>query len=143
MPTIVLKTHICATPEVCFDLIRDERVHIKPAPAIFGDLGLGQMVTFKSSYFGATQTLTVTVVDFDRPRLLVDEMTEGNFLSFKHIHEFVPSEMGTLMTDTLIWTSRLGMLGRIADSLLLKRHLTRLVSARNARLKEIAESLDA
>ena len=43
------------------------------------------------------------------------------------------------MSDTLIWESPFGLLGRIVDRLLLKRHLTQLVSTRNAKLKEIAE----
>lgn len=44
------------------------------------------------------------------------------------------------MRDTLVWTAPLGLLGRIVDKLLIERHMTRLVSERNRRLKEIAES---
>ena len=87
------------------------------------------------------QRLTVKVVEFERPRLFVDEMTEGNFKTFKHIHEFTENNGVTLMRDTLIWTSPLGILGKIVDRLLLERHLGNLVSTRNARLKEIAENL--
>ena len=140
MPTIVLETKIHATGDTCLDLIRDERVHSGPKPAIFGDLGLGQTITFKSAFVGTSQKLTVKVVEFDRSRLLVDEMIAGNFRSFKHIHEFTKTENGTLMRDTLIWTSPFGFFGKIVDKLLLERHLTRLVLTRNAKLKKIAES---
>jgi hypothetical protein len=44
------------------------------------------------------------------------------------------------MTDALIWESPLGILGRIFDKLILERHLRKLVSARNERLKQIAET---
>ncbi len=44
------------------------------------------------------------------------------------------------MKDTLIWTSPLGILGKIADKLLIERHLRNLVQTRNTKLKEIAES---
>ena len=83
------------------------------------------------------------VVEFDRPSLFVDEMTEGTFKTFKHIHEFLPQDSGTLIRDTLIWTSPLGVLGRLVDLLLLERHLRELVSGRNALLKQIAESENA
>ena len=139
MPTIILETLIHARAEECFDLMRDERIQPKPLPAIFGDFGTGQTVTFKSKNFGIEQSLTVRVDEFDRPRLLVDEMIEGNFKSFKHIHEFLFVQDGTLMKDTLVWESPFGILGRIADKLFLESHLTQLVTTRNAKLKELAE----
>ncbi len=150
MPKIVLTTHINAPAEVCFDLMRDIRLHTETtahtgeravAGVTEGMIGLGQTVTFEGKHFGVTQRLTVKVTEFDRPTFFVDEMIEGTFTAFKHIHEFSPAtDGGTLMTDTLIWTSPFGVLGSIADKLLLERHLRNLVTRRNARLKEIAET---
>ena len=149
MPTIILETLISASAEVCFDLMRDVRIHTETtsqtnekavAGVIDGKIGLGQTVTFEGTHFGMRQRLTVKVVEFDRPRRFVDAMVEGRFKSFVHIHEFEPSDGVTLMRDTLIWESPLGIFGKIIDKLLLERHLTRLVSDRNAKLKEIAES---
>lgn len=149
MPTIILETFINAPAEDCFDLMRDIRIHTETttqtnekavAGVTNGMIGLGQTVTFEGTHFGVRQRFTVEVVEFDRPRLFVDEMREGAFRSFKHIHEFIGRDGGTLMRDTLIWTSPLGILGRIADKLLIERHMRRLVSGRNAKLKQIAES---
>lgn len=149
MPTIILETLIRASAEACFDLMRDIRIHTETtaqtderavAGVTDGKIGLGQTVTFEGTHFGMRQRLTVKVVEFDRPRLFVDEMTDGRFKSFKHIHEFIPSEKGTLMKDTLIWTSPLGFFGKIIDKLLLEGHLRKLVQTRNAKLKEIAEA---
>lgn len=149
MPTIILETFINAPAEICFDLMRDIRIHTETttqtnekavAGVTNGMIGLGQTVTFEGTHFGVRQRFTVEVVEFDRPRLFVDEMREGAFRSFKHIHEFIGRDGGTLMRDTLIWTSPLGILGRIADKLLIERHMRRLVSGRNAKLKQIAES---
>ena len=149
MPEIFLETPIHAPAEVCFDLMRDIRIHTETTAQTHetavsgvtdGMIGLGQTVTFAGTHFGIRQRLTVKVTEFDRPRLFVDEMTEGNFRSFKHIHEFVSVRSGTLMRDTIIWTSPFGILGMIVDKLLLERHLRNLVSARNQRLKQIAES---
>ncbi|MEQ1605968.1 MAG: SRPBCC family protein [Pyrinomonadaceae bacterium] len=148
MPQIVLETFINALAETCFDLMRDIRIHTETtantnekavAGMTDGRIGLGQTVTFEGTHFGIRQRLTVKVVEFERPRLFVDEMIEGTFKSFKHIHEFSAQGCGTLMRDTLIWTSPFGILGRVVDILLLERHLRRLVSNRNAMLKQIAE----
>lgn len=149
MSVIVLETEINAPAEVCFDLMRDTRLHTETtaqtkekavAGVTDGLIGLGQTVTFEGVHFGIKQRLTVKVIAFERPRLFVDEMTEGVFKSFKHIHEFFPNENGTLMRDTLIWTSPLGILGKIADKMFLENHLKNLVTKRNTKLKEIAET---
>jgi ligand-binding SRPBCC domain-containing protein len=103
-------------------------------------IGLGQTVTFEGRHFGMKQRLTVRVVEFERPTLFVDEMTEGTFKDFKHIHEFLPKGDGTLMLDTLIWTSPLGFAGRIVDKLFIGPHLRSLVTERNKRLKYLAEA---
>ncbi|MBP6002105.1 MAG: hypothetical protein KA746_01605 [Pyrinomonadaceae bacterium] len=143
MPEIVLETNINAPTETCFGLLRDPRIQAGPEPVITGEFGVGQTVTFVSSKFGLTQKLTVGVIEFDRPRLLVDEMTEGNFKSFKHIHEFLPNDGGTLMRDTLVWVSPFAIIGRIVDKFVIEGQLRQLVSGRNARLKTLAESSNA
>lgn len=151
MPQIVLETVINAPAEKCFDLMRDVRLHTKTvaitqekavAGVTDGKLGIGQTVTFEGKHLGFRQRMTVKVVEFERPRLFVDEMIEGNFRSFKHVHEFRSGKEGTVMLDTIIWRSPFGILGRIVDKLVLERHLTELVMSRNARMKQIAESPD-
>ena len=148
MPTIELETLIRAVPEVCFDLVRDIRVHTQTAAqtheragdgAADAKIGLGQTVTFEGKHFGFTQRLTVRVIEFDRPHRFVDAMIDGRFRSFVHVHQFDLVEAGTLMRDTLIWESPFGFIGRIVDAILLRSHLTKLVTGRNLRLKQIAE----
>lgn len=139
MPTIVIETIIDAMAERCFDLVRDPRIQAEPRPVITGDFGVGQRVTFTSRKFGVSRDLTVEVTEFDRPLRMVDEMVEGPFAEFRHIHEFIPQGNGTLMRDTVEWKLPLGILGKIADGLMLKRTLTKIVRDRNAKLKHLAE----
>lgn len=139
MPTLIFETLIHARAEECFDLIRDARIQPEPFPAIFGEFGVEQIVAFKSSFFGIEQSLTVKVTEFNRPILLVDEMTKGSFKSFKHTHEFLFVENGTLMRDTIVWESPCGFIGKLADKLFMAKRLTQLVTTRNAKLKELAE----
>lgn len=149
MPSIILETFIKASPETCFDLMRDTRIHTQTtsqtderavAGVTDGKIGLGQSVTFEGTHFGIRQRLTVKVTAFERPNLFVDEMIEGKFKAFMHIHEFTPQDNGTLMRDTLEWTSPFGVLGKFVDKILLERHLRVLVEKRNQKLKEIAET---
>ena len=130
---------IFARPETCFDLMRDIRIHTQTM-ACTDENGLGQTITFEGTHFGLRQRLTVRVIEYERPWRFVDAMVKGSFRSFVHIHKFEPRDGGTLIQDKIIWTSPLGPLGALADMLFLKRYLKDLVQARNAKLKQIAES---
>jgi ligand-binding SRPBCC domain-containing protein len=139
MPTIVIETIIDAMAERCFDLVRDPRIQAEPRPVITGEFGVGQRVTFTSRKFGVSRDLIVEVTEFDRPLRMVDEMVEGPFAAFRHVHEFITNGNCTLMRDTLEWTSPLGILGKVADGLMLRRTLTKIVRDRNDKLKSLAE----
>ena len=148
MPILIIETEINAPPEVCFDLVRDISLHLQTANGTdekavagrtHGKIALGETVTFEGKHFGIRQRLTVKVTEFEKPRFFTDVMIEGTFKSFKHKHEFITKGDGTLMRDTLQWTSPFGILGKIVDAILLKNHLRKFVSRRNAELKRVAE----
>ena len=149
MPILIIETEINAPLEVCFDLVRDISLHLQTANETgekavagktHGKIALGETVTFEGKHFGIRQRLTVKVTEFEKPRFFTDEMIEGTFKSFKHKHEFTKIGDGTLMRDTLEWTSPFGFLGRIVDALLLKNHLRKFVTRRNSELRRIAEN---
>jgi ligand-binding SRPBCC domain-containing protein len=105
-----------------------------------GLIGLNETVTFEAVHFGMRQRLTARVVAFDYPNRFEDEMLTGAFKKLRHIHEFSAVKDGTLMSDTLIWVSPLGVLGSIADKLFLERHMRNFLIDRNKNLKAIAEN---
>jgi len=148
MPTIIIKTLINAPAERCFDLTRDIGLHCQTtsktkeravAGVTSGLIELGQSVTFEAVHFGVRQRLTSRIVEFDRPKLFVDEMTKGIFASMRHVHEFEARDKSTLMRDNVCWTSPLGILGIVADVLFLKRYMRNFIVERGKTLKEIAE----
>jgi len=139
MPVLDLETMIKAPAEICFDLLRDKRVHSGTVWHIDGEAGVGQTVRFESKY-PLSREIKLVVVEYDRPLRLVDEMLQGPFSSFRHEHEFSPLNDETLMKDHVVWTSRIGSVGVLADSLFVKQYLKNLVQTRNAKLKEIAEA---
>ena len=47
------------------------------------------------------------------------------------------------MTDTFDFTSPLGILGKIANWLLVTRHMRKILESRNSEIKAVAESNDS
>ena len=149
MPTVVVETHINAPLEVVFDLARDIELHCRTAShtgeravagVTKGLIGLNESVTFEAWHLGLRHRLTARVTELVRPTRFVDEMTKGPFQWLKHVHEFSDNAGGTLMRDTIIWKSPLGVLGSVADALFLQRHMRNFLLQRNAELKKVAEA---
>jgi ligand-binding SRPBCC domain-containing protein len=105
-----------------------------------GLIGLNESVTWRAKHFGIRQNLTSKITEFKRPTFFVDEMEKGAFKSFRHEHHFEVLNGKTSMTDIFDYSSPLGVLGKIADHLFLKRYMTHLLETRNQVIKDYAES---
>ena len=149
MAEIVLETEIRAPLERCFDLARSIDLHVatqkKNAEAAVGGrtTGLiesGEHVTWSARHFLVRWTMTSRITRFERPRMFRDEMERGPFARFEHDHLFVPSGDRTIMIDRLVLASPCGILGRIVDKLVMKRHLTKLLAERADAIKSCAET---
>ncbi len=101
---------------------------------------MNEIVTWRAKHFGVYQNLTSKVTEYDQPNYFVDEMVSGAFKKFRHEHHFSESSDGTLMTDLFNYTSPFGFLGRLADQLILKKYMTKLLAQRNSVIKDFAES---
>jgi ligand-binding SRPBCC domain-containing protein len=149
VPVIRLETRIAAPPQRCFDLARDVDLHQQSAAATHeravagvtsGKMGLGDTVTWQATHFGLRLRLSSRITEFDPPHRFVDEMTRGPFQRLRHIHEFQPMAAGTLMIDVFDYSSPLGILGRLADAVVVRRYLESFLRQRNAVLKRVAET---
>ena len=149
MPCINLETVIKADVKSCFDLARNIDIHqeslkhsdeVVVAGKMSGLIGLGEWVSWEGRHLGFVQHLTSKITEFDGPNYFVDEMIFGAFKSFRHEHHFKDEKGFTLMTDVFCFESPLGILGKVANSLFLKRYMTKLLRTRNQYLKEKAES---
>lgn len=149
MPTIEIHTPIRAPIERVFDLCRSVDAHAASAAATAerpvggvttGLLGLGDQVTWSARHLGWRWRLTSRITEFDRPRHFRDTMVAGVFARFDHDHEFAANGEVTLVRDVFDFTSPCGRLGRIADALLVTRHLQRFLERRLAAIRRIAES---
>jgi len=145
--TITIVTPMHAPIERCFDAARDLDLHLKSmadtneravAGRTSGLIELGEEVTWRARHFGITQHFTSKITAFDRPRYFQDTMQRGAFQSFVHDHFFAYENGITTMTDVLTFSAPLGLLGRIAEKLLLRRYLERLLTSRAAVIAEWA-----
>jgi ligand-binding SRPBCC domain-containing protein len=149
MPRIELNTKIKAEIQIVFDLSRSIDLHKIStehtneeaiAGKTSGLIGLNESVTWRAKHFGVYQELTSKITAFDRPNYFSDEMVKGAFKRFKHEHHFKEVDGVTLMTDYFDYESPLGIIGKLADRLFLKKYMTALLEKRNKVIKDFAES---
>jgi ligand-binding SRPBCC domain-containing protein len=150
--TFVIETRIEAPIGRCFDAARDLDLHVQSmgttneravAGRMTGLIGMGEEVTWRGRHFGVVQHFTSRITAFDRPHHFRDEMQRGAFRSFVHDHFFVAEGTGTLMRDVLMFSAPLGVLGRIAERLVLRRYLERMLRDRAEFIRDAIQSKDA
>lgn len=149
MPVIDITTRISAPIERVFDLSRSVDLHAAStaqtgeravAGVTNGLMSLGQEVTWRARHFGVWQSLTSRITAFDPPMHFRDSLVRGAFRRFDHDHYFSRHGETTIMRDVFDFESPLGVLGQLVDWLVLSRYMTRFLLARNALIKETAES---
>jgi len=145
--SVRIETWIACRPERAFDLARDVDFHPETAGATAEKVvrtprrfvELNDEVTFQARHLGITWQLTSRIVNYARPEVFTDRMTRGPFRFFEHRHEFHAKDGGTLMIDRLEFEAPLGVLGRIADRLVLQSHMTAFLGTRAQAIKQAAE----
>ena len=105
-----------------------------------GLLSLGDEVTWKAKHFGVWQTLTSRITAYDRPAHFRDSMVRGVFSYLDHDHYFAEDDAHTVMRDVFQFSAPLGLLGRLAEVLVVRSYLLRLLERRNGELKTVAEA---
>jgi ligand-binding SRPBCC domain-containing protein len=96
-----------------------------------GIIGRDETVTWRARHFGITWTMTTIISEWDRPHRFVDRQAHGPFQEFVHEHVFEPVDHGVLVTDHVRFAAPLGPLGWIAEQLVLKRYMPKLITTRN------------
>ncbi len=149
MQLIKLKTKINSTLEICFDLSRSIDLHeISTAHTnekavdgvTTGLINLNEFVTWQAKHFGITQKLTSQITAYNRPFHFRDEQIKGAFKYIVHDHYFETKNGCIIMNDVFSFQSPFGFLGGVADKIVLKKYLTKLLVKRNAVIKEFAET---
>jgi ligand-binding SRPBCC domain-containing protein len=143
MVRIHLETDVAAPIEHVFDLARDIDLHQRSMAhtneqavggRTSGLIGAGETVTWQARHLGRTWSLTSKITAFEPPTRFVDEQTSGPFAWFRHEHRFEAIPGGTRMIDDWQHAAPFGVIGRIADRLVLGPLLGRLLASRDAAL---------
>lgn len=149
METIRLTTWIDAPVERCFELSRSIDLHVASARktgetaidgVTTGLIAQGESVTFQARVFGVRlrhKSLVETLRPYSYFR---DVMVAGVFRKFEHDHHFAPMDDGTRVRDEVRFSTKWGLLGRLATKLFVRRRLTAFLIERNAVIKRVAES---
>jgi len=149
MPTIELETFINAEIEICFDLARSIDLHTISTSKtnekaidgrIQGLIEADEFVTWEATHFSVRQKLTSKVTALERPFYFRDEQLKGIFKSIQHDHYFEKKNNGVLMKDVFVYQAPLGLLGKIAEQLILTNYLKKFLVERNDIIKEYAET---
>lgn len=148
MTTIHLTTIIEAPIEKVFDLSRNIDVHVQSAASSYekaiagivsGTIGLNETVTWRGKHFGCYLHHKSRITTMEIPYNFTDEMEEGKFKFFRHQHFFKTENGVTIMTDNLEYATPFGIFGYLFNTLILKKHLTKFLLARNETLKNLSE----
>lgn len=149
MSRIHLTTFIAAPVQRVFDLSRSINLHKIStegtheeaiAGVTSGLINLNETVTWKARHLFKTRQHTTIISAMEKPVQFVDEMLKGEFKSFKHEHHFKAIDNGTIMIDILDFESPYGSLGKLFNSIYLKRYLEKFLQKRNNIIKEYAET---
>ncbi len=81
--------------------------------------------------FGLTLSWVADISDVEPPSKFVDTARKSPFKSWRHTHEFLPTEGGTLLRDTVEYQMPFGFLGKIVNSLLIEADVRKMFKFRH------------
>jgi ligand-binding SRPBCC domain-containing protein len=152
VPSFRIETMIAAPAAACFELSLSVDAHTASmgpsgeravAGVTSGMMRLGDSVTWRARHFGIAFRMTSCITEYEAPRRFVDEQVRGPFGRWRHEHTFTMLEPArTLMVDDIEFCSPLGPLGQIADRLVLRSYMPRLIRQRNAWLLSALEAVE-
>jgi ligand-binding SRPBCC domain-containing protein len=150
MRSIRLETVIAAPISDCFRLSLSVDAHAASMRAsgeqaisgvTSGIMKLGDSVTWRARHFGIVFRMTSAITEYQPPGRFVDEQQQGPFRRWWHEHSFTALPDGqTQMTDVVQFQSPFGLLGRIADRVVLGHYMPYLLRQRNRWLKATLEA---
>jgi len=109
---------------------------LTPTPITMKD---GAVVDYTIRPFGLPLRWTTMITEFSPPQRFVDLQLRGPYAYWHHTHSFSETDDGTMVTDEVHYALPLGIIGRAAHALFVKRQLQYIFDHR----QEILEALFA
>ncbi|HEX4351328.1 MAG TPA: SRPBCC family protein [Polyangiales bacterium] len=97
----------------------------------------GTLIDYRISVHGIPLRWRTLIERYDPERSFVDVQLRGPYRSWRHTHTFVETPDGTLVSDRVEYAVPFGPLGRIANTLLVERDLTRIFEFRRQTMETL------
>ena len=89
-----------------------------------GEMYAGQIMRYKIGIFpGVTTDWMTEITHVHKPHYFIDEQRFGPYALWHHQHWFRPVDGGVEMTDEINYAIPLGLLGRVANNLMVEKQL--------------------
>ena len=98
----------------------------------------GMIISYKvSPLFGIQTTWVTEITHLSENAYFVDEQRVGPYRIWHHQHILEPVNKGTLMTDIVSYKPPFGVLGTIANKIIIKRKLKEIFEYRTRALNQL------
>jgi ligand-binding SRPBCC domain-containing protein len=103
-----------------------------------GSMYPGMIIGYKvSPLLGLRMTWVTEITQIKEHAYFVDEQRIGPYKMWHHEHILTPHTLGTKMTDIVSYQPPFGVLGKIANGLIIKRELARIFDFRFQKMNEL------
>ncbi|MGL6269861.1 MAG: SRPBCC family protein [Chitinophagaceae bacterium] len=116
-----------------------EYLNLRFTNTLFGEkMYPGQVMTYKvKPLFGIPLFWMTEITQVEDKKYFVDEQRVGPYSLWHHQHHFKEIEGGVEMTDLIHYQLPLGVLGKLANSLFVKKQLNTIFDFRYKRAEEL------
>jgi ligand-binding SRPBCC domain-containing protein len=80
------------------------------------------------------------IIKIDKPEVFTDRQLKGPYKTWEHTHTFSEKDNGVIMKDQVKYQLPFGIIGRIANSLLVRKKIENIFNYRREVLKKIFEN---
>lgn len=102
------------------------------------DIYQGMLIEYTiTPLFGILLNWQTQILTIKKPEMFIDKQLKGPYKIWEHTHEFIQTEKGVLMKDSVKYLLPLGILGNIAHSLFVRRKIERIFNYRKQVLNKI------
>ncbi|HLP28613.1 MAG TPA: SRPBCC family protein [Candidatus Didemnitutus sp.] len=123
------------------NLLKITPPNIKVTIESMGVPGLGYEVILKVRQFGLfTMRWHVKITEYEPPTRMTDVQISGPFRSWKQTRLLRSVDGGTELTDRVDYEPPFGVLGRLANGLIIRRQITSMFAYRQAATKKLLEA---
>jgi ligand-binding SRPBCC domain-containing protein len=120
--------------------ITPEFLNFRIASQLPEEMSPGTLIDYRLSLFGIPFRWRTRIERVEENSRFVDVQLRGPYRRWHHLHRFWSVPLGTLMLDRVEYELPLGIVGRIAHRLFVRRSLMRIFDFRRTVLRELFPS---